>query len=82
MPSTSSTVTVVEIKRRVADATVGVGRSRGVDLRMQISIIFIVRWNHTAFLRLLPSDGSHVSVTATPAASITVDVVESQWRGD
>ena len=72
----SSTVTVVELKRWVADATVGVDRSRGVALRMQISIIFMVFWADDPSTCSFDCDSR-----AMPSAKSTVTIVEPQRRG-
>ena len=69
-------------KGGVAIATVGGGRSKGESPYPFISIIFMVRLTYTECFNLLASDDNHVSVTATPAASSTVTVVDSQRRED
>ena len=69
-------------KGGVAIATVGGGRSKGESPYPFISIIFMVRLTYTECFNLLASDDNHVSVTATPAASSTVTVVDSHRRED
>ena len=77
MSSASSTVTVVELKRSVADATVGGGRSRGVALRMDISIMFMAFWADDPSTSSLDCDSG-----AMPSARSTITVVEPQRRGE